>query len=133
MMTKKKGKLITEEKEYMLDSPAGLEVFSLPEKHIIATIIAAENPSICYIEKITVEINEGGSSFAGSMYVYKFVEKIAVADGELVVRIGCVDLPGLRNFIFIFSPLRDAVILLPLKSCNWFVNTPIDLLLKMHD
>ncbi|MEM4019753.1 MAG: hypothetical protein QXG57_05960, partial [Thermofilaceae archaeon] len=119
-------------KTYELYSWRGLELFSLAEKYVIATLTTASEPDIMFVENKTAQVEIGNVKASTTMYIYNFVDKM-LPDAEIVLKIGFVALPPeLTNYIILFSPLRDAAILVPLRVCKWHVRVPADVLLNSH-
>lgn len=129
----RKGKIVLNGKTYELYSWYGLELFSLAERNIVSTLLSAEFPEINYVDKVAVQIDMDNVKAGTTMYIYDFTYK-AIPDAETKVKVGFAALPPeLRKYAILFSPLRDAAILVPLRACKWYVHVPASALLDSHE
>ncbi|MEM1646453.1 MAG: hypothetical protein QXL96_11475 [Ignisphaera sp.] len=115
---------------YVVVYAAGLEVFSLCEKYMIVTLVSTENPKISFDKKVKAKINNSDTD----LYFYKFETEVS-PDAKLNVLIAVSTFPvNLRKFLLFFSPLnKKTVYLIPLKICKWYIDSPIERLLEMHE
>ncbi|MEM1725244.1 MAG: hypothetical protein QXW71_05710, partial [Thermoplasmata archaeon] len=123
-------KIEIEGAEIEVKSVAGLELFTVPEKYMIIFIVSSENPEIIFEKKISAKVDDSDAI----LYLYNFKTEVSPDAQQNALIAATAFPPSLHRFILFFSPLnKNVAYLIPLKVCAWYVDSPIERLLEMHD